>query len=148
MYGGGFATVPAYLADIFGTQFVGAIHGRLLTAWSTAGIVGPVVVNYIREAEIAAGVPRDHVYDVTMYVLAGMLVGGFICNLLVKPFADKWFMKPEEVAALQAKTASGGATSGSFGIGRGGLDPSPRCSGASSASPSPGACGSRLRTRS
>jgi MFS family permease len=122
MYGGGFATVPAYLADIFGTQFVGAIHGRLLTAWSTAGIVGPVVVNYIREFEIAAGVPRDHVYDVTMYVLAGMLVGGFICNFLVKPLADKWFMKPEEVAALQAKTASAGATSGSFGIGKGGLD--------------------------
>ena len=59
MYGGGFATIPAYLADIFGTQFVGAIHGRLLTAWSTAGIVGPVVVNYIRESEIASVVPRD-----------------------------------------------------------------------------------------
>jgi MFS family permease len=122
MYGGGFATVPAYLADIFGTQFVGAIHGRLLTAWSTAGIVGPVVVNYIREFEIAAGVPRDHVYDVTMYVLAGMLVGGFVCNLLIKPLADKWFMKPEEVAALQAKTAGAAAAGGSFGIGRGGLD--------------------------
>jgi hypothetical protein len=124
MYGGGFATVPAYLADIFGTQFVGAIHGRLLTAWSTAGIVGPVVVNYIREFEIAAGVPRDHVYDVTMYVLAGMLVGGFVCNFLIKPLADKWFMKPEEVAALQAKTAGAAATTlgGSFGIGRGGLD--------------------------
>ena len=61
MYGGGFATVPAYLADIFGTQFVGAIHGRLLTAWSTAGVIGPVVVNYIREAQIAAGVPRSAV---------------------------------------------------------------------------------------
>jgi MFS family permease len=124
MYGGGFATVPAYLADIFGTQFVGAIHGRLLTAWSTAGIVGPVVVNYIREFEIAAGVPRDHVYDVTMYILAGMLVAGFICNFLVKPLADKWFMKPEEVAALQAKAAGAAAAtpSGSFGIGTGGLD--------------------------
>jgi len=124
MYGGGFATVPAYLADIFGTQFVGAIHGRLLTAWSTAGIIGPVVVNYIREAEIAAGVPRDHVYDVTMYVLAGMLVIGFFCNFLVKPLADKWFMKPEEVAALQAKAAGAAAAmpSGSFGIGKGGLD--------------------------
>ena len=108
MYGGGFATVPAYLADIFGTQFVGAIHGRLLTAWSTAGIVGPVVVNYIREFEIAAGVPRDHVYDVTMYILAGMLVLGLICNMMVKPLADKWFMKPEEVAALQAKGAAAG----------------------------------------
>jgi hypothetical protein len=124
MYGGGFATVPAYLADIFGTQFVGAIHGRLLTAWSTAGIVGPVVVNYIREFEIAAGVPRDHVYDATMYVLAAMLVAGFICNYLVKPLADKWFMKPEAVAALKAKqSAAGPVTYGSFGIGKGGLDP-------------------------
>jgi hypothetical protein len=121
MYGGGFATVPAYLADIFGTQFVGAIHGRLLTAWSTAGIIGPVVVNYIREFEITAGVPRDHVYDVTMYVLAGMLVIGFFCNMMIKPLSDRWFMKPEEVAALQAKT--GGATgAGDYGIGRGGLD--------------------------
>jgi MFS family permease len=124
MYGGGFATVPAYLADVFGTQFVGAIHGRLLTAWSTAGIVGPVVVNYIREFEIAAGVPRDHVYDVTMYVLAGMLAGGFVCNLLIKPLAAKWFMKPEEVAALQAKLGGAGSAgpAGSFGIGKGGLD--------------------------
>ena len=63
MYGGGFATVPAYLADMFGTQFVGAIHGRLLTAWSTAGIIGPVVVNYIREFQLAAGVPRDQLYN-------------------------------------------------------------------------------------
>jgi MFS family permease len=124
MYGGGFATVPAYLADVFGTQFVGAIHGRLLTAWSTAGIVGPVVVNYIREFEITAGVPRDHVYDVTMYILAGMLVGGFVCNFLIKPLADKWFMKPEEVAALQAKQGAAGKVTpfGSFGIGKGGLD--------------------------
>jgi len=121
MYGGGFATVPAYLADIFGTQFVGAIHGRLLTAWATAGIIGPVVVNYIREAQIAAGVPRAQVYDFTMYILAGMLVLGLICNALVKPLADKWYMKPEEVAALQAKGKSA-PTGGSHGIGKGGLD--------------------------
>ena len=83
-----------------------------------------MVVNYIREAEIAAGVPRDHVYDVTMYILAGMLVAGLICNYLVKPLSDKWFMKPEEVAALQAKAAGAAAAtpSGSFGIGTGGLD--------------------------
>jgi MFS family permease len=123
MYGGGFATVPAYLADIFGTQFVGAIHGRLLTAWSTAGIIGPVVVNYIREFQLSAGVPRAQVYDFTMYILAGMLVAGFICNYLVKPLADSWFMKPEEVAALQAKTAgSAGLAGGSYGIGKGGFD--------------------------
>jgi MFS family permease len=116
MYGGGFATVPAYLADIFGTQFVGAIHGRLLTAWSTAGIVGPVVVNYIREAQIRAGVPRESVYDFTMYILAGMLVVGFICNFFVRPLANKWYMKDEEVAALQAKTQQQ-VTTGSMGIG-------------------------------
>jgi len=122
MYGGGFATVPAYLADMFGTQFVGAIHGRLLTAWSTAGIIGPVVVNYIREAQLAAGVPRAHLYDYTLYILAGMLVIGLICNWLVRPVDPKWYMRPEEVAKLQAATAAGNATSGSFGIGKGGFD--------------------------
>jgi hypothetical protein len=123
MYGGGFATVPAYLADLFGTQFVGAIHGRLLTAWSTAGIVGPVVVNYIREFQINAGVPRAQVYDFTMYILAGMLVVGFICNLLIKPVDPRWYMTEEEVLALQAKTTSTAmAADGSHGIGRGGLD--------------------------
>jgi MFS family permease len=123
MYGGGFATVPAYLADVFGTQFVGAIHGRLLTAWSAAGIFGPTIVNYIREFEISAGVQRDHVYDVTMYILAGMLVAGLLCNLLVRPLKEKWFMKPEEVAALQAKQSGAAAAVvlGSFGIGKGGL---------------------------
>jgi MFS family permease len=123
MYGGGFATVPAYLADIFGTQFVGAIHGRLLTAWSTAGIIGPVVVNYIREGEIAAGVSRSSVYDVTMYVLAGMLVLGLLCNLAVRPLASHWFMPEQELAALRAREpGAGDAAGGSFGIGRGGLD--------------------------
>jgi MFS family permease len=123
MYGGGFATVPAYLADVFGTQFVGAIHGRLLTAWSTAGVIGPVVVNYIREAQIAAGVPRDSVYDFTMYILAGMLVLGLVCNLLVRPLADHWFMKPEEVMRLQTQGAGAAASpTGPFGIGKGGLD--------------------------
>ena len=106
MYGGGFATVPAYLADIFGTQFVGAIHGRLLTAWSTAGIIGPVIVNYIREYEKSIGVPSDKLYDVTMYVLAGLLVLGLIANSLVRPLAERWYMKPEEVEALQPRAAT------------------------------------------
>jgi MFS family permease len=124
MYGGGFATVPAYLADIFGTQFVGAIHGRLLTAWSTAGIIGPVVVNYIREAQLAAGVPRAHLYDFTMYILCAMLIAGLICNFLVKPVNPKWYMSQEEVAKLQAASAKSATEvpSGSFGIGKGGLD--------------------------
>jgi MFS family permease len=99
MYGGGFATIPAYLADMFGTQMVGAIHGRLLTAWSAAGILGPVLVNYINDFQIKAGVPRSQAYDTTMYVLAGLLVGGFVCNLLVRPVAAKWFMTEEELAA-------------------------------------------------
>ncbi|MCJ7995363.1 OFA family MFS transporter [Rhizobium cremeum] len=124
MYGGGFATIPAYLADIFGTQFVGAIHGRLLTAWATAGIVGPVVVNYIREAQVAAGVaPGPALYSGTMYILAGMLALGLVANLFVRPLSDKWFMSDEEVASLQAKSAAASAgPTGSFGIGKGGLD--------------------------
>jgi MFS family permease len=120
MYGGGFATVPAYLADIFGTQFVGAIHGRLLTAWSTAGIIGPVVVNYIREFQIAAGVPRDQLYDFTMYILAGMLVLGLIANSLIRPLPSKWFMSDDELASLQTKAAAT-SNGGAFGIGRGGF---------------------------
>ena len=124
MYGGGFATVPAYLADMFGTQFVGAIHGRLLTAWSTAGIIGPVVVNYIREFQLAAGVPRDQLYNTTMYILCAMLIAGLICNYLIKPVDDKWHMSVEEVAKLQAASAKSEAAiqHGSFGIGKGGLD--------------------------
>jgi len=122
MYGGGFSTIPAYLADIFGTQFVGAIHGRLLTAWSAAGIIGPVVVNYIREFQLDAGIPRAQVYDFTSYILAGMLAVGVVCNFFVKPLEDKWFMSDEEVQALQAKSASQAGHTGSFGIGKGGLD--------------------------
>lgn len=99
MYGGGFATVPAYLSDLFGTQMVGAIHGRLLTAWSAAGVFGPLLVNTIRESQIAAGLPRAQAYDVTMYVLAGMIVAGLVCNLMVRPLASKYFMTPEELAA-------------------------------------------------
>jgi MFS family permease len=117
MYGGGFATIPAYLADMFGTQMVGAIHGRLLTAWSAAGILGPVLVNYINDAQIKSGVPKGQAYDTTMYVLAGLLVGGFLCNLLVRPVAAKWFMTDEELAAERQlahdkATAAEAATAG------------------------------------
>jgi len=91
MYGGGFSTIPAYLADLFGTQYVGAIHGRLLTAWSAAGILGPVLVNYIREYQIAHGVPAAQAYNTTMYILAGLLVLGLLCNLAVRPVPDRYF---------------------------------------------------------
>ena len=124
MYGGGFATIPAYLADMFGTQFVGAIHGRLLTAWSTAGILGPVVVNYLHDTRAASGVAPDLIYGPIFYILAGMLVVGFAANLLVRPVDPKWHMSDaalaEERAKLHEKNAI--AQTGSFGIGKGGLD--------------------------
>ena len=97
MYGGGFATVPAYLADMFGTKMVGAIHGRLLTAWATAGVLGPVIVNYIREYQLEQGVARADAYTVTMYILAGLLVLGFICNWMVKPVAEQHYMSDAEL---------------------------------------------------
>lgn len=123
MYGGSFSTVPAYLADIFGTQFVGAIHGRLLTAWSTAGIVGPVIVNYLHDTRYAEGVPPDQLYGQIFYILAGMLVVGFIANMLVRPVDPKWHMSEAEVAAEQAKLMPAAENAGgSYGIGRGGLD--------------------------
>jgi len=100
MYGGGFATIPAYLADMFGTQFVGAIHGRLLTAWSTAGILGPVVVNYMHDTRLEKGIPFDQVYAPIFVVLAGLMVIGFIANMLVKPVADKYFMTDAELAEV------------------------------------------------
>lgn len=100
MYGGGFATIPAYLADIFGTRYVGGIHGRLLTAWSTAGVLGPVLVNYIREYQIAQGVAKAEAYNVTMYIMASILLLGFVCNLLIKPVHEKHHLKHDEFDEL------------------------------------------------
>ena len=97
MYGGGFSTIPAYLADIFGTRYVGAIHGRLLTAWSVAGVAGPVLVNYLRESQIAQGVPKADAYNMTMYIMAGLLVIGFIANLLIKEVHEKHHIKHDKV---------------------------------------------------
>ena len=124
MYGGGFATIPAYLADMFGIQFVGAIHGRILTAWSTAGIVGPVIVNYMHDTRQAAGIAPDQIYWPIFYTLAGLLVAGFVANLLVRPVDHKWHMSEADVVAEQAKYASSATphAKGSFGIGMGGLD--------------------------
>jgi MFS family permease len=94
MYGGGFATVPAYLKDLFGTRYVGAIHGWLITAWSAAGVFGPVLLNYIREYQIGHGVPKAEAYNVTMFVMAGLLVVGFFCNLFVKAVHSRFHMRP------------------------------------------------------
>lgn len=105
MYGGGFATVPAYLRDMFGTRYVGAIHGLLLTAWSAAGIFGPVLVNYIREYNVTHGVPAAQAYNITMYVMAGLLVVGFICNACIRAVNERHYMKDEP--AVQTAAAVG-----------------------------------------
>jgi MFS family permease len=98
MYGGGFATVPAYLADIFGTQMVGAIHGRLITSWSVAGVVGPALIAYLREMQLSSGIAKNLVYDRTLYIMAALLVVGFLCNLLVRPVSEKHYMSDAELA--------------------------------------------------
>jgi MFS family permease len=100
MYGGGFATIPAYLADVFGAKYVSAVHGRLLTAWSAAGVLGPVLVNYIRQFQIDRGVPKSSAYNVTMGIMAGLLLIAFVANLLVRPAPARYFEpKSEEAAA-------------------------------------------------
>ncbi len=106
MYGGGFATVPAYLKDMFGTRYVGAIHGVLLTAWSAAGVFGPVLVNYIRQYQIDSGVPKAQAYNTTMYIMAGLLVIGFICNFMIKAVNARYHMKENDPRAHDAAAAA------------------------------------------
>jgi len=89
MYGGGFATIPAYLRDMFGTMHVGAIHGRLLTAWSAAGVLGPVLLTYVRDDQIAAGVPKAEAYSLTMYIMCGLLFVGFLANLAMRAVSER-----------------------------------------------------------
>ncbi len=98
MYGGGFATIPAYLKDLFGGVNVSAIHGRLLTAWSTAGIVGPLIVNAILDSYKAQGRPLAQAYPLILHIMAGLLVAGFFANLLVRPVAERFWMKDGETA--------------------------------------------------
>jgi MFS family permease len=93
MYGGGFATIPAYLRDIFGTYQVGAIHGRLLTAWSVAGVLGPVLISYIRDYQIEHGVPKAQAYSVTMYIMCGLLLIGFLCNFAMRAVNEKYYYR-------------------------------------------------------
>jgi MFS family permease len=90
MYGGGFSTIPAYLRDIFGTFQVGAIHGALLTAWSMAGVLGPVLVNYIRAYQIDHGVPKAQAYTITMYIMCALLLVGLICNIAMRAVNPKY----------------------------------------------------------
>lgn len=94
MYGGGFATIPAYLKDMFGNKQIGAIHGRLLLAWSMAAIIGPVTINYLREYQIEVlKMPSADVYNLTMYLMAGLLFIGLLCNLFIKPVDSKYHLE-------------------------------------------------------
>ena len=93
MYGGGFATIPAYLKDLFGGYNVSAIHGRLLTAWSTAGIVGPLIVNGVLDHYVAAHLSKQEAYPLILHIMTGLLVVGFVANLLVRPVAERFWMK-------------------------------------------------------
>jgi hypothetical protein len=102
MYGGGFATIPAYLRDLFGTLHLGAIHGRLITAWSVAAVLGPQLVNYLSTYRIARGVPRAEAYNPTMYLMAGLLLVGLVCNLLVRPVAGRSAGQPLDAPSDEA----------------------------------------------
>jgi hypothetical protein len=104
MYGGGFATIPAYLRDLFGTMEVGAIHGRLLTAWSMAGVFGPVLTNYIREYEKEKGVPLADAYSTVLYVMVGLLIVGFIANAAVRPVHARHWNKAGDINRQTATT--------------------------------------------
>jgi MFS family permease len=93
MYGAGFATIPAYLRDLFGTVQVGAIHGRVITAWSMAAILGPQLVTYLSGYQKDHGVPKSEAYNTTLYIMAGILIVGLVCDLLVRPVDPKHHMK-------------------------------------------------------
>jgi MFS family permease len=93
MYGAGFATIPAYLRDMFGTYQVGAIHGRLITAWSMAAVLGPSLINGLYDRRVAAGVPRAEAYNNTFYLMVGLLLIGLAANILVRPVDPKHHVK-------------------------------------------------------
>jgi len=88
-YGGGFSTIPAYLRDMFGYFQVGAIHGRLLTAWAAAGIAGPLIVNSVVESQAAAGHEGPDLYSLSMFIMVGLLALGLLANILMRPVAEK-----------------------------------------------------------
>jgi MFS family permease len=102
-YGAGFSTVPAYLRDLFGTYQVGAIHGRLLTAWSVAGVLGPLIVNAIADAQIAAKVAGPARYTTSFIIMIVLLVIGFVANELIKPVADRFHEQRESATPTGAQ---------------------------------------------
>jgi len=101
MYGGGFATIPAYLKDLFGGYNVSAIHGRLLTAWSLAGIIGPLIVNGILDHYVENKMPKQDAYPLILHIMSGLLVIGFLANLMVRAVDEKYWLKDKGVPVSQ-----------------------------------------------
>jgi MFS family permease len=112
-YGGGFATIPAYLKDLFGVAQVGAIHGRLLTAWSAAGIAGPLIINAIADFQIAAGRTGADLYTLSLFIMVGILVVGFVANLLVRPVDPRFHMESGQEEEREKESTASGKAAGS-----------------------------------
>jgi MFS family permease len=112
-YGGGFATIPAYLKDMFGVAQVGAIHGRLLTAWSCAGIAGPLIINAIADYQIAAGRTGADLYTLSLYIMVGVLAVGFVANLLVRPVDPRFHMESGREEEHEKESTASGKAAGS-----------------------------------
>jgi MFS family permease len=108
MYGGGFATLPAYVADLFGTRFVGAIHGRVITAWSVAGVVGPALIAQLRQAQLDRGVAKAQIYDGALYIMVAILFAGLVCNLLVRPVRESDHIPPAATESAPIAAAAQG----------------------------------------
>jgi MFS family permease len=106
IYGGGFATAPAYLRDLFGTYQVGAIHGRLLTAWSAAGVVGPLIVNGFLDAKGKPGTLTSSAYQPALFTMVGILAVGFVANLLIRPVAERFHEAPGTLTPLEKEAAA------------------------------------------
>ncbi|WP_173083306.1 OFA family MFS transporter [Phytohabitans rumicis] len=104
-YGGGFATIPAYLRDLFGTYQVGAIHGRLLTAWSAAGIAGPLIINGFLDAQGKPGTLTSSAYRPALFTMVGVLAIGFVANLLIRPVPER-FHEPDAAAPIPPPDAA------------------------------------------
>ena len=112
-YGGGFATIPAYLKDMFGVAEVGAIHGRLLTAWSAAGVAGPLIINAIADYQIAAGRTGADLYTLSLFIMVGVLVVGFVANLLVRPVDPRFHIESGREEEREKESTASGKAAGS-----------------------------------
>jgi MFS family permease len=107
-YGGGFATIPAYIKDLFGTYQVGAIHGRILTAWSMAGVLGPLIIDGLADSEKEAGKTGPALFTTSLYIMIALLAVGFIANELLRPVSAKYHEPPPALQDQQAATAGMG----------------------------------------